>query len=456
MTNQIQLPSLKTFSLALFYLLCSAIGLLFYGCQSSKDSQSNQLVEITFAFGADDSGTIQSLVDKFNQENEGKIKVSWKETSRFSNEFYQQVVADFIEETPSMDVIGSDVVWTSVFAVKGWAEDLSSQFFETYEAGNFLAPALTSATYNYRVWGVPWFTDAGILFYRADLLSDAGYKIPPATWDELQEMSVKIMKSSNIKYGYVFQGANYEGGTVNACEYIWNANGSVLMGDLSVSGTFGELTIDPDIITINSKEAQTGLAIAQNLVKSGIAPANIYEFKELEAAKAFQNGEAVFMRTWPGTFGIFQQEGSKVKVDQIGLAPLPTNSTNQISSSCLGGWNLMINARSSGAKKEAAWKFIKFMVGPESQRFRAINSGILPTLTALYKDDQLRTEAPALDIALQVLPKAKERPKSPYYMEMSPEIALIFSQLMRMEIQPKEAVKELEKGLEKVLQKHYQ
>lgn len=455
MTNQNQ-PIMFQRIIPLAILM--GVVLLFTGCQSGQDgaAASDVYTELTFAFGADDSGTIQTLIDKFNKENEGKIKVNWKETSPFSDEFFKQIEADYIEESPSMDVIGADVVWTPVFAARGWAENISTQFFEKHEPEWFVKPALASATYNFKIWGVPWFTDAGILFYRVDLLSEAGYKIPPATWKELQEMASKIMTTKQTKYGYVFQGANYEGGTANACEYIWNAGGNILMGDLSVSGSFGELNIDPDIITVNSQEAQIGLAAAQNLVKSGIAPENIYEFKEQEAAQTFQNGEAVFMRTWPGIMAMFQQEGSKVKPDQIGLAPLPTTNKNKIGNSCLGGWNLIINARSSEAKKKAAWKFIRFMTSPESQRFRAMSNGILPTLTELYQDETLLQEAPGMAIALQVLPKAKERPKSPYYMDMSPEIAVVFSQLMRGEINAQEAVQELERGLENVLKKHYQ
>ena len=78
----------------------------------------------------------------------------------------------------------------------------------------FLQGPVESNTYEDKVYGVPWFTDAGLLYYRKDLVEKAGFSGPPATWDELKEQANQIMQDEGTKFGFVFQGAEYEGGTV--------------------------------------------------------------------------------------------------------------------------------------------------------------------------------------------------------------------------------------------------
>ena len=78
------------------------------------------------------------------------------------------------------------------------------------------------------VYGVPWFTDAGMLYYRKDLLEESGFSKPPETWDELKEQARKVQRDSGTQYGFVFQGADYEGGVVNGLEYVWISGGDVL------------------------------------------------------------------------------------------------------------------------------------------------------------------------------------------------------------------------------------
>ena len=79
--------------------------------------------------------------------------------------------------------------------------------------------------YEGAIYGVPWFTDAGMLYYRKDLLEQAGFSEPPKTWAEMEEMVKKVRGETGTRYGFVFQGADYEGGVVNGLEFIWSSGG---------------------------------------------------------------------------------------------------------------------------------------------------------------------------------------------------------------------------------------
>jgi multiple sugar transport system substrate-binding protein len=88
----------------------------------------------------------------------------------------------------------------------------------------------------------------------------------------------------------------------------------------------------------------------------------------------FTNGDAVFMRKWPFVYGLLSDpETSRVKPDQVDIAPLPVADEADQGISGLGGWNLMVNATSED-KLDQIWTFIEYMSAPEQQgssRWRA-------------------------------------------------------------------------------------
>ena len=69
------------------------------------------------------------------------------------------------------------------------------------------------------------------MYRRQDLLEEAGFPEPPQTWDELKKQARAVQEAAGTRYGFVFQGADYEGGVVNALEYIWTSSGDVLDGN---------------------------------------------------------------------------------------------------------------------------------------------------------------------------------------------------------------------------------
>ena len=83
----------------------------------------SQPIEIIFAFGPDDSGTLQPLIDAFNREHEGDIRVRRREMARASDAYYRQLVSDFEADAADMDVFGADIVWTAPLVRRGWVQN---------------------------------------------------------------------------------------------------------------------------------------------------------------------------------------------------------------------------------------------------------------------------------------------------------------------------------------------
>ncbi|MEL6657375.1 MAG: ABC transporter substrate-binding protein [Bacteroidota bacterium] len=422
----------KYTSFLLYTLSTFALLSLLVSCSEST--------EIVFTSGPDDTGTVQRLVDEFNAQYAGEFYVDFQVKSRLSNEYYRALERELSSGNSDIDLLSADVVWTSTFAEQGWVKDLSQLLFTEYQAKDFVPTALNSVSYRNSVWGVPWYTDLGILYYRKDLLQKYGYNNPPTTWTQVRSISQKIQNDNFIKYGYLFQGGNYEGGVANACEFIWNAGGQIMLSDLTMASN------DPHIplLNINSDEAIDGLQEAVSLVSNGVAPGDVHTHKEEESLQAFKNGDALFMRSWPGVYTQILNDGSQITEDALGVAALPVSKNGTSSYSCLGGWNLMLSATSTAEEQEAAWTFIRFLTAEAQQRTLARQAGLLPALGNLYDDEGLLAAVPALTLAKKVMPNARLRPVTPLYMEFAPEISQAFSQVIQGKLTAMDAVESME------------
>ncbi|HET7481048.1 MAG TPA: ABC transporter substrate-binding protein [Rubrobacteraceae bacterium] len=402
------------------------------GCSKGEREGPAKLI---FTHGPDGAQIWQEQIDRFNRRHQGEIKVVLHQAPADTGQYFEMLRTGFQAGETRADVISGDVIWPAQFAAKGWISDLSNRFSPDLQSRH-LPGAIASNTSDGGIYGVPWFTDAGMLYYRKDLLEKSGFSEAPRTWDKLMEISQKVQRDQNIKYGYAFQGADYEGGVVNALEFVWNAGGDVLG--------------PKDRVVIGEPRAVDGLRAARGMVESGTSPEAVSSFKELEAYTVFLAGDAVFMRNWPFVYALSSNPSlSKVKPEQIGLAPLPTARSGERSSSGLGGWNLMINAATH--KMDAAWAFIEYLSGSEQQKERALKGGYLPTLKALYDDSEILKEVPVAALGKEAIKNVRSRPTSPYYYDMSLAISGRFHASLTGSISPKEEAAALQRDLQKIL-----
>jgi len=408
--------------------------------------------ELIFTFSPDDSGTLRTLIDAFNRQHEGAIHVTWRKTPRTSDAYFQQLQSALTAPDPDIDVIGADVVWTAELARNGWVADLSQRFHRDYNPDDFLHEALGSASHQFRIWGMPWYIDAGMLFYRRDLLLRNDFTTPPRTWDELKEMAQTILHNEDVAYGFVFQGDAYEGGVTNACEYIWNAGGRIMTSSARLASEPGGQIEPPNVINVDTPEAARGLDIARSMVTSGVAPPEVVSFREQDTWEAFLGGQAVFMRHWPFAYGLVGDPSlSQLDPEQIGITSVPAADAGRPRYSCLGGWNLMISAAASPAQQEAAWTFIRFATAAKQQKDRALGGGYLPSRRMLYDDPEVEGAVPVVDLGRSAIRNARSRPASPYYSRMSPRIADAFTRTLRGDQTGDEATQQLAQELRTIL-----
>ena len=390
--------------------------------------------EVVFSFFPDPTGSVQRLIERFHRENGDGISVRLREMPADSGQHFDQLNTEFHSGESGIDVIGGDVIWPAQFAANGYIADLSDRFPES-ERRAFLPATIEANTYEGAIYGVPWYTDAGMLYYRLDLLETAGYSAPPATWDELKEQARAVQEDVGTRYGFVFQGADYEGGVVNALEYLWTSGGNVLDGDR---------------VIIDSPEATRGLEIERSMVADGIAPEGVSQYKEQESATIFLGGDAVFMRNVPRMYALASDPAeSEIEPAVIGVAPLPVAEEGLRSYSSLGGWNLFLNANSQNA--DAAWEFMRFMSAPEQQKVRAIEGSVLPARRALYEDEEVLQKVRVAELGREAIRNTRPRPVSPFYSDMSLRMSEGFATSLWGEAPPDEVLGTLRRELEEII-----
>ena len=402
------------------------------GCGGSGQGGSGT---VTYAEGPDETGTLQKLLNGFNAKYKGKYKVKHREMPADTGSYLDKLTTELQSGKSDIDVIAGDVIWAAQLAANGWLLDLSDRFTKKLQE-KFIPGNVVSNEYQGKIWGVPFVTGAGLLYYRKDLLEESGFSGPPETYDELKEMALKTRRDSGTKFGFVFQGANYEGGVCNALEYIWNYGGDVLDGRK---------------VVVDSPEAVAGLSEYRSMISDGVTTRAMATYMEEESQAAFLNGDAVFMRNWSYVYALASDPAqSKIKPGQVGLSILPVAEANETSTNVLGATNLYVNAKTQS--EEASWALIRYFTAPEQQKLRAIEGARIPVLESSYEDEQLLREVPVMKLGKKALQTVRPRPVSPYYSDMSLEMAEQFNAILTGEISPEQGAKTLQSNLEKVIE----
>jgi multiple sugar transport system substrate-binding protein len=387
--------------------------------------------EVVVGFGREESGALEALIKRFN-EQAGDITVRWRRMPSDTGAYFDQLRTEFQAQSADITVIAGDVIWPAQFAANGWIVDLSDRFTQNMR-GQFLQGPVESNTYDGKVYGVPWFTDAGLLYYREDYLEEAGFSGPPTTWEELKEQASKIVQDGIAESGFVFQGADYEGGTVNGLEYINSHGGQVLDPN------------DATNVTIDSPESVAGLTTYHSMIEDGVAPQAVSTYAEPECEAPFFDGDVAFCRNWPYMYTLLPDDVR----ERANIAPLPAGEGGE-SVSGLGGWNFFVNAFAPQEAQEAAWEFISFMTAEEQQKFYALEGSYLPTRSALYEDSEVANQVPTVRLAPEALARTVPRPVSPVYSDMSLEMAEQFNASLKGDVSPEEAASTLQQQLQDI------
>ena len=354
-----------------------------------------QAADLTISCGAvgAELQLCQAGVDRWEAKTGHSVEVvSTPNSATERLSLYQQILGS---RSGDIDVFQIDVVWPGMLAPH--LIDLKEHLPEGATDGFFDA-IVDNNTVDGRLVAMPWFTDAGLLYYRRDLLEKYDLE-PPTTWAELTAAAQKVQAGEREAghrdfWGYVFQGRAYEGLTVNALEWI-------------ASYPDGGTIVDEDgEITVNNPQAVKALSQAAGWINT-ISPRGVLNYTEEEARGVFQSGNALFMRNWPYAWDLVQSEQSSIR-DRVDVAPLPAGGQEGRSAGVLGGWNLAVSRYSD--HPDMAADLVAFLTSPAEQKRRAIEGAYNPTLEALYQDSEVLAAVPFFGTLYDTFTSAVPRP----------------------------------------------
>lgn len=342
---------------------------------------------------------------------------------------YRQLLA---VQSPLIDVLTIDIVWPGILAES--LVDLTKPAASTIK-GHF--PAIVkSNTVAGRLIAMPWFTDAGLLYYRKDLLTKYKQNIP-RTWAELTATARIIQNAERSSgrhemWGYVWQGRPYEGLTCDALEWIVSHGGG------SIVEPSGAVTVD-----------NPGTIAALHMAKGwlgDISPPSVLGAREEESRAMFQSGNAVFLRNWPYVWSVVNAADSPVH-NKVGIAVLP-RGPNGAAGTTLGGHQLAVSKYSRHSS--LAIDLVMFLTGREEQKRRAIMLGVSPTIGSLYQDAQLLAMNPYQETLRAAAANATPRPSTVTgrkYEQVSSEVWKTVTGVLAEGRDPASSVKALEATL---------
>ncbi|WP_310727278.1 extracellular solute-binding protein [Streptomyces sp. N2A] len=333
---------------------------------------------IVLATGSDlsSTGVRQALIRAFERRTGRSVRiVKLPDTADGQR---SQLLAAGQSGSGAYDVLNLDVAWTAEFAEAGvirpWGTSLD---------GDFLDSVVKTVEYDDKVWAVPFNTDAGLLYYRKDILAKYGHHPqPPSNWGQLKDLATAVTAAYNRElartatdgkvpedkkmYGMVAQLRPYEGLTVNTLESAW-ANGG-----------------DPDAASFTKGEQvgalQLGVADLKDRLDT-IMPHAAVTMDETESRRWFADGRALFMRNWPVEYAsVAEKLTPGVKFD---VAELPARPADGKRMSVLGGQNLAISAGSK--RPEGARALIEALTGPASERC-LLERGFAATRDSAYRE----------------------------------------------------------------------
>jgi len=308
-------------------------------------------------------------------------------------------------EVPDASLIGT--TWMGEFATLGGLDPTPSSI----DPGQFFDGPWGSTVVNGVSYGVPWYVETRLLYYRTDLAEDAGVAAAPTNWDELKAMA-QALKDGGAEYGIALQPGG-TGSWQTFMPFFWQAGGEIL----DDGGTF---TLDGDACV-------EALTYYDSFFEEGLSPTAA---TDTPVEGLFANGDVGAFISGPWMVGVVTDAGTDPETFTVAHQPEQESGT-----SFVGGGNMAVFADSDN--KPAAWAFVEYLTRPEVQVKWYDTVKDLPSVEAAW-DDPALTEDPLVAAFGDQLSDAKAPPAIPNWEQVAAEIDSIIEQVTVGDMSPED------------------
>lgn len=314
----------------------------------------------------------------------GKVTI-WAQGSE--GEALKDFLAPFEEENPDVEITVTAVPWDSAqnkyqTAVAGGTTPdigmLGSDWMPTFASALQATPdeidtsgmfpfALQGTEFDGVNYGVPWYVETRLIFFRSDLMAEAGVAEFPTDWDGLKELA-KAYQDNGAEYAIALPTGGWNG-FLNTLPFVWS-NGSELMN------------ADQTEWTLDTPEVAGAVEYLDSFFQEGLAnPAPDTESGSV--ASRFVDGSVPMFLSGPWDVPGLISAGGDDFADKFSVARIPASATGE-STSFAAGSNLTVFEKSKNP--DAAWKVIQWLTQPDVQVewFKAVND--LPSQQSAWED----------------------------------------------------------------------
>jgi multiple sugar transport system substrate-binding protein len=321
-------------------------------------------------------------------------------------------------QVPDVSQMGTDMM--GQFAATTALEAVPA----TFQPSIFFESAWNTNIVNGTVYGVPWYVETRLLYYRTDIATKAGITSPPATWDDLTAMAAAMKSKGGAKWGISL-------GTKNWQEYLpflWSNGGDVM----DAQGKF----------QLNSPQAVEALTFYESFFKAGLTPTSVPE--GFDITPAFVAGTNPMFFSGPWHLALIKAAGGAGFDAKWAIAPMPKKAT---ATSFVGGSNLVVYKDSKN--KDLAWKFVQYLTDPKTQVAWYADVADLPAVQSAWDDPALKSDK---NLALfgQQLKDTKAQPAISTWSELATKLNSTLEKLTRGTLDPKAAADEMQKEAETI------
>jgi multiple sugar transport system substrate-binding protein len=239
--------------------------------------------------------------------------------------------------TPDVSMIGT--TWMGEFAKTGALDQTPSDF----DKSAFFPGAWDTSVVNGTSYGVPWYVETRLIYYRTDLAGKAGVQ-PPTTQQQLTEFATALKQKGGAQWGLNLQPGG-TGSWQTFLPFVWQAGGDV-------ADSSGKWTLD-------SPQMTQALEYYKSFFTAKLAPGSLQP-GELESM--FVAGKIGAFISGPWHIGILKEQGGAGFEQKFDVALMPKE---QAGTSFVGGSNLGVFKGSKN--RESAWKFVQYLSQPQVQ-----------------------------------------------------------------------------------------
>jgi len=419
--------SMKSITRFVVFLIVLALGLSALGCQPAQQAGPATVRVLAMEQAGPTVEEMNAIVDEFNQANPN-VEVLIDYVSY--DALHDKITTAMASDPPAYDVFLVDDIWYAEFADKGYILDVTDRVPQDTKDKIFAA-AWEITTVQGKIYGMPWLLDQKYFYYNEELLKQAGFDAPPATWDELIDQSKVIKDQGIVEYPIVWSWGQYEAAI---CDWV-----TLLFGN------GGSLVDDAGNPTFNDATGVKTLAWMVQTIDDGITNPASVSYVEEDVRNVFSQGKAVFATNWNYMFDLvnFNTEESQV-TGKVKMALMPAFAGSGVTSATIDG-SMGFSVADASPNKDAAWKYVEFLTSEDVQN--RYSAHLLPVWQTSFEGEagaklESFSEVTAITVPMfkEQFPYSHVRPKVPYYPEASKALQLALQEALTKQKTPQEAL----------------